>query len=82
MGGGGGGGGGSKVFHFRVDPFLVRKKRKERFASPESIHLPAGNGYISWEITLSELFCLLSQKRFTVKRKNLLSLGANSPLLE
>ena len=34
------------------------------------------------EVTLSKLFCLPSEKGSAVKAKNLLSLGANSFLLE
>ena len=41
-----------------------------------------GIGTLSEEATLSNLFCLLSKNRPTLKEKNLLLLGANSFLFE
>ena len=40
------------------------------------------NGYPFKGVTLSNLFCLASEKRSTLKEKNLLPMGANSFLLE
>ena len=37
---------------------------------------------LPWELTLSESFCLPSEKGSTIKGKNLLPMGADSFLLE